>query len=180
MQNQGVWNLYLDQLRDLYAAQRQLALVLPTLIGASTAPSLRLRLELHLEQTKGQLVRLTRIVEALGHGTQGRMDQGMAGLIRQIEAAQRYPHPHVRDLALIAAAQQFVQFELARYRAALTSARLLDQEDAALLLEASLREGTEAADKLALLAASSAGQPLRDSADGPLPVEAAPSTSAEG
>ncbi|MFB9993355.1 ferritin-like domain-containing protein [Deinococcus oregonensis] len=155
--------LYLHQLRDLYAAQRHLVRALPQLIRASTDLSLRRRLTLHLEQTKGQLVRLERIFEALDQGKGSQTNQSMAELIRQGETASAYLDVNVRDLALIAAVQQFEHYELAGYRAALTSALLLQEEDAALLLDASLQEASATDDQLIVLSTSTARKALHGS-----------------
>jgi ferritin-like metal-binding protein YciE len=161
MHSPFIWNLYLNQLRDLYAAQRQLLQALPQLIRTSSDLGLRQRLEPHLGQTTSQLVRLERIFEALHQGTRGRTNKSMVELIRQGEAASTHLDIQVRDLALIAVTQQFGHAEIAGYRAALTSALLLEDEDAALLLDASLREASATDHQLTVLATSTARPTLR-------------------
>jgi len=72
--------LFLDEIRDLYDAEKQLAKALPEMAKASSSDELRDAFEEHLEQTQAQIRRLERIFEGLGEKPTGKKMRRHDGL----------------------------------------------------------------------------------------------------
>jgi ferritin-like metal-binding protein YciE len=140
-------DLYLDELHDLYDAERQTLKALPKMIEAASATGLRNALRDHLGQTENHIRRLETILEGLGEVLGRRKCQGMKGLLK--EAEQNIggdAAPLVRDAALIAAIQKIEHYEIAGYGCLRTYAEVLGYREAARLLQETLDE-EEATDR---------------------------------
>jgi ferritin-like metal-binding protein YciE len=145
--------LYLDELRDLYSAEKQLVKALPKMAKAATSPDLRSGFEEHLEQTKGHVSRLEQIFEALDESPNGKTCKGMEGLIKEGgEMIEEDPEAEQLDAGLIAAAQRVEHYEIAGYGCVRTYATLLGEQEAVGLLEETLNEEKETDSKLTELA----------------------------
>jgi ferritin-like metal-binding protein YciE len=145
--------LYLDELRDLYSAEKQLVKALPKMAKAATAPDLRSGFEEHLEQTKGHVSRLEQIFKALDESPNGKTCKGMEGLIKEGgEMIEEDSEAEQLDAGLIAAAQRVEHYEIAGYGCVRTYATLLGEQDAVGLLEETLNEEKETDSKLTELA----------------------------
>jgi len=83
MPNEGLKELYIDELKDLYNAENQLVKALPKMAKAASSDELRQGFEEHLEQTKGHVQRLEKIFQALGESPKGKKCKGMEGLIEE-------------------------------------------------------------------------------------------------
>jgi ferritin-like metal-binding protein YciE len=141
--------LYLDELRDIYSAEKQLTKALPKMAKAASSEDLRNGFTEHLEQTRGHLERLDQIFEALGERSSGKKCVGMEGLIEEgSEVMQEDFEGDVMDAALIAAAQRVEHYEIAAYGTVRTYAELLGQTDQAALLQQTLDEEKETDEKL--------------------------------
>jgi ferritin-like metal-binding protein YciE len=146
-------DLYVDELKDLYSAENQLLKALPKMAKAATAPELKAAFEEHLEVTRGQVERLEQIFEGLGVSPKGKKCKAMEGLVEEgKEVIEENGADAVLDAALIAAAQRVEHYEMAGYGCVRTFAKLLGDEDAANLLQATLDEEAEADKKLTELA----------------------------
>jgi ferritin-like metal-binding protein YciE len=133
--------LYLDELKDLYSAEKQLVKALPKMAKAATSPDLRSGFEEHLEQTKGHVSRLEQIFKALGESPNGKHCKGMEGLIKEgSEMIEEDPEAEQLDAGLIAAAQRVEHYEIAGYGCVRTYATLLGEQEAVGLLEETLNE----------------------------------------
>jgi ferritin-like metal-binding protein YciE len=140
-------DLFLDEIRDLYDAEKQLTKALPKMAKAASSPDLRTAFEEHLEQTQGHVERLEEIFESLGEKGTGKKCAAMAGLVKEgDELVGEVDEGPVRDAGLIAAAQKVEHYEMSGYGSARTHARLLGHNDAVSLLEETLNE-EKAADK---------------------------------
>ena len=147
--------LFLDEIRDLYDAEKQLTKALPEMAKAATSEELRNAFEEHLEQTKNQVQRLERIFEGLSEKGTGKKCAAMSGLIKEgDEIASNSEDTAVRDAGLIAAAQKVEHYEISGYGSARTHADLLGNAEAVRLLEETLQEEKEADEKLNDLAQS--------------------------
>lgn len=133
--------LLIDELKDLYSAEKQIIRALPKLIKAVTTPELKEGLTTHLEETKGQVARLERIGEILGKKMSGKTCVGMKGVLEEgsevLEDTEKGP---VRDAALISACQRVEHYEMAGYGSARDFAKLLGQKEVAALLDETLTE----------------------------------------
>src|SRR6202023_2348858 len=83
MPDQGLKDLYIDELKDLYNAENQLVKALPKMARAASSDELRRGFEEHLEQTKGHVQRLEKIFQALGESPKGKKCRGMEGLVEE-------------------------------------------------------------------------------------------------
>lgn len=150
---ESLQELYLEQLRDLHSAERQIIDALPKMIEKTSHPELRRGFELHLRQTEEQLRRLEEIGRRIGKDLGGHKCKGMEGLLEEGEELMKErADSDVLDAALIAAAQRVEHYEMAGYGCARTYARLLGLEDDARTLQRTLDEEGETDHKLTELA----------------------------
>jgi len=153
MPNEGLKELYIDELRDLYSAENQLVKALPKMAKAASSDELRQGFEEHLEQTKEHVARLEQIFEALDESPKGKKCMGMEGLVKEgAEAMEEDFEDAVMDSALIGAAQRVEHYEIAAYGTTREFANLLGETEAASLLEETLNEEKETDEKLTELA----------------------------
>ena len=146
-------DLYVEQLRDLYDAEHQLTRALPKMANAASSSELRDAFNMHLEQTQSQIQRLERIFTDMGVTPQGETCEAMKGLIKEgDQVIQAQGNPHVKDAALIAAAQRVEHYEIAGYGSVRTYAKELGYGDAASLLQKTLDEEGRTDEKLTSIA----------------------------
>jgi ferritin-like metal-binding protein YciE len=139
--------LLLDELKDLYSAEKQITKSLPKLAKAATSPELKQAFQSHLQETQGQIERLDRVFEILGKSPKDKMCHGMEGVLEEgSEVLEETEKGAVRDAALISAAQRVEHYEMAGYGCVREYARILGQKEVASLLDETLKE-EEAADK---------------------------------
>ena len=153
MEIDSLRKLYVDELKDLYSAEKQILQALPRMAKKATNEQLRQGFEKHLEQTRVQVERLDRIFELLGKSPRGKKCKGMEGLLEEgKEMMQEDMEDDVMDAALIAAAQRVEHYEIAGYGTVRAYAQLLGDKDAARLLQQTLDEEGAADKKLTQLA----------------------------
>lgn len=146
-------DLFLEQVGDLYDAERRLVKALPKMADASTSLSLRQAFESHLMETEGHVSRLENVFRSMGQDPKGHTCDAMKGLISEGEEIISDIDPSsLRDAGLIAAANRVEHYEIAAYRSARTFADILGLSEAATLLEQTLQEEKKADQKLTLLA----------------------------
>lgn len=134
-------DLFLDELKDIYSAEKQAIRVYPKLAKAISSPELKEALQTHLEQTKSQLERLDRVFEILEKRSSGKTCEGMKGLIEEgQEHAEEIEQGPVRDAALIGAAQRMEHYEIAAYGTIIAFAKATGQDEIAQLLSETLEE----------------------------------------
>ncbi len=153
MPNEGLKELYIDELKDLYNAENQLVKALPKMAKAASSDELRQGFEEHLEQTKGHVQRLEKIFQALGESPKGKKCKGMEGLIEEgSEAMEEDYEGSAKDAALIGAAQRVEHYEIAGYGTVRGMAETLGKDDHVSLLEETLEEEKATDEKLTELA----------------------------
>jgi ferritin-like metal-binding protein YciE len=136
--------LYISELRDLYSAENQLLKALPKMAKGASSPELKDAFEKHLEQTKGHIERLEQIFEQLDESPKGKTCDAMKGLIEEgSEILKEDGEDSVLDAGIIVAAQKVEHYEIASYGSVRTFANLLNQEEAARLLQSTLDEESE-------------------------------------
>lgn len=146
-------DLFLEEIRDLYDAEKQIIKALPKMAKATTSEELRTAFNEHLEQTRGHVDRLERIFSELQQKPGGVKCEGMQGLIGEGEELVSMTEAGmVRDAGLISAAQRVEHYEMAGYGSARTFAQLLGHDDAAELLEETLDEEKETDGRLTEIA----------------------------
>jgi ferritin-like metal-binding protein YciE len=141
-------DLLVEELRDLYDGEQQLAKALPKLAAAARSDGLRSAVESHVEETVNHIKRLEDIFTVLGVRAAGKHCDGIAGIVK--EGARIIDHRDlegaVKDAALIAQAQKGEHYEMAGYGTAAAWARTLGLTEVAASLEQSL-EDEKAADQ---------------------------------
>jgi ferritin-like metal-binding protein YciE len=151
----SVNDLELEELRDIYHAEKQLVRALPKMAKKAKSDKLRQAFELHLEQTRGHVDRLEQVFEKLDTRPRAKRCEAMEGLIEEAEELmEEVSAPEVLDAALIAAAQKVEHYEIASYGTLHALAEELGQNEVANLLEQTLNEEKEADEKLNQIALS--------------------------
>jgi ferritin-like metal-binding protein YciE len=142
-------SLFLNELKDVYNAEKQILKALPRMAKAASANALRDAFTKHLRETEGHVRRLEQIFKSLDQAPRGKKCKGMEGLLEEgKEIMEEEGAPEVIDAALIAAAQRVEHYEMAAYGCLRTYAQLLGHEDAAELLQQTLGEEEAADEKL--------------------------------
>jgi ferritin-like metal-binding protein YciE len=152
-------DLFMDQLKDLYSAEKQIIQALPKMAKAAQRPELRQAFEEHLQVTKQQLQRLDQVFEKMGTTPGRKKCMGMEGLIKETEEfLGENVAPDVMDAGLIANAQRVEHYEIAAYGTVRTFARMMGHTDAESLLQQTLDEEGQTDQKLTQLAESGVNQ----------------------
>ena len=139
--------LFIEELKDVYNAEKQILRALPRMAKTAESPELQQAFTKHLRETEGQVKRLERIFKELGQAARGKKCKGMEGLLEEgKEVLEEDGEPAVIDAALIASAQRVEHYEIAAYGCLRTYAHLLGYSQAEQLLGQTLEE-EEAADK---------------------------------
>lgn len=134
-------DLFLNELKDVYNAEKQILRALPRMAKAADAPALRQAFTKHLKETEGQVRRLEQIFKSIDETARGKKCKGMEGLIEEgKEILEEEGAPEVIDAALISAAQRVEHYEIAAYGCLRTYAQLLGYTDAERLIQETLRE----------------------------------------
>ena len=139
--------LFLEELRDMYNAEKQITRALPKMAKAADSPELSDAFTKHLRETEGQIQRLEQIFQEIGQAVRGKTCKGIQGILEEgKEMLEEDSVEPVLDAALISAAQKVEHYEIASYGCLRTYAQLLGYDQAVRLLEQNLAE-EEAADQ---------------------------------
>jgi ferritin-like metal-binding protein YciE len=149
MSDQGLKELYTEELKDIYNAENQLVKALPKLAKAASSDELRQGFEAHLKQTRGHVERLEKIFAMLDESPKGKKCAGMEGLVKEgSEVVEEDLEGAVLDAALIGAARRVEHYEIAAYGTVIAFAETLGEDEHVSLLEATLSEEKETDEKL--------------------------------
>jgi ferritin-like metal-binding protein YciE len=141
MEMETLRDLYVDGLKDLWSAEKQILKALPTMKKKASHPALKRAFAKHEGQTRVHIKRLERVCQELGESPRGKKCVGMEGLIEEAkELIAERPDPDVLDAGLIEKAQHVEHYEMASYGCARTYARLLGYSQQASLLQETLNE----------------------------------------
>lgn len=151
----SVNDLLLDELRDIYHAEKQLVKALPKMAKGATSEELREALESHLDETENQVTRLERVFELLDEKPRGKHCAGMAGIVEEgAEKLQEDMEDMVLDACLIASAQKVEHYEMGAYGTVIAWAEALGLNEVRDVLNETLEEEKAADKKLTALAES--------------------------
>jgi ferritin-like metal-binding protein YciE len=155
MSVKSLQDAFVDELKDMYDAERRIIKALPKLAKRAESEELTSAFEEHLEQTKEHVERLDQIFEGLGKAPGRKICQGMVGVLAEgdkvMEEAEEGP---ALDAMLICAAQKVEHYEIATYGCLREWAQILGEDDASRLLQQTLDEEGEADKKLTQIAQS--------------------------
>jgi ferritin-like metal-binding protein YciE len=136
-----------DEICDLYSAEKQLVKALPKMAKAASSDDLREAIEHHLEETENQIGRLEQIFDLLDEKPRAKHCAGIAGIIEEgADVLKQDAEDAVLDACIIAAAQRAEHYEMAAYGTVAAWAEALDLPEVAQLLRDTLDE-EKAADK---------------------------------
>jgi ferritin-like metal-binding protein YciE len=153
---QGFRDLFEDELKDIYWAEKALTKAIPKMIKNTTTPDLTQALEDHLEETKGHVDRLEEAFQMLGKAARAKKCEAMDGLIKEAEEIMEdTPEGIVRDAGIISAGQKVEHYEIATYGTLCAFAKTLGEDEVASLLQQTLEEEKVANEKLTDIAESS-------------------------
>ena len=142
-------DLFEEELRDVYDAEKQLVKALPKLAKASMSEELRQAFEEHLEQTKGQVQRIEQIFQSIDTKAKGKPCEGMKGLVTEgKKAIEESGKGAMRDLMLIGAAKRVEHYEMAAYQSLIMIAESMENDTVVELLRETLSEEEETDQKL--------------------------------
>ncbi|MCL8488596.1 MULTISPECIES: ferritin-like domain-containing protein [Bradyrhizobium] len=133
--------LFLDTLKDIYYAEKQILKTLPKMAKAAQSEKLSTAFEKHQEETEGQIERLEQIFELLGKPARGKKCDAIEGIIDEgKEIMDEYKGTSALDAGLLAAAQAVEHYEMSRYGTLKAWALKLNLPKAAKLLDQTLNE----------------------------------------
>jgi ferritin-like metal-binding protein YciE len=152
----GLRELFVEELKDIYWAEKALTKAIPKMIKNATSPELTEALTEHLEVTKEQASRLEDVFSSINEKATAKKCEAMAGLIKEAEEIMKETEKGVvRDAGIILAAQKVEHYEIATYGTLCAFAKTLSENEAADLLEETLSEEKEADETLTHIAESS-------------------------
>ena len=142
---EGLRELFVDSLKDIYWAEKALTKALPKMAKNATSENLITAIKDHLEVTKVQVTRVEQVFELLGEKAVAKKCDAMDGLIKEGEGIMEETEAGpVRDAGIIAASQKVEHYEIATYGTLAAFAKTLGEDDALELLLATLAEEKEA------------------------------------
>ncbi|MBC8094914.1 MAG: DUF892 family protein [Akkermansiaceae bacterium] len=142
---------FIEELKDLYDAEKQITKALPKMIKAAEHEELKEALQAHLEETGVQIERLEKVFELFDETPKSKKCKAMEGLVAE---GKELIEEEEGDAAMICAAQKIEHYEIASYGSLVSWARLLGEDAAADLLEETLGEEEQADEKLTEIAES--------------------------
>jgi ferritin-like metal-binding protein YciE len=164
MSNDALHELFLDELADIYNAEKQLTKALPKMAKAAQSQELKEAFETHLEETENQISRLEQATKALGETLKRKKCKGMEGLLEEgKEMMEEKDDSSALDAALIASAQKVEHYEIASYGTLCNWAEMMGHREALELLKQNLAEEKATDEKLTEIAESTANQQAHQS-----------------
>lgn len=153
MADKNLNDLFLDTLKDVYYAEKQIYKSLPKMAKAAQSEELRAAFEKHHGETEGQIERLEQIFELLDKPARGKKCDAIEGILDEgKEIMDEYKGASALDAGLLAAAQAVEHYEISRYGTLKTWAGALGMKDAVKLLDQTLAEEKKTDDALSKLA----------------------------
>ncbi|WP_394773073.1 ferritin-like domain-containing protein [Flavobacterium sp.] len=142
---EGLRELFIDSLKDIYWAEKALTKALPKMAKNSTSENLIATINDHLIVTEEQVTRLEKVFEILGEKAAAKKCDAMEGLIKEGEGIMEETQAGaVRDAGIIAASQKIEHYEIATYGTLAAFAETLGEQEAVELLKATLEEEKQA------------------------------------
>jgi ferritin-like metal-binding protein YciE len=160
VQDSALNELFIDELKDIYWAEKHLVNALPKMAKAATSEELRTAIENHLAETENHVTRLEDAFASIDEKAVAKKCEAMAGLIKEGDeiVADTEKGTFTRDAGIISAAQKIEHYEMASYGTLKTLATVLGYNEAAELLDATLQEEKNADGLLTKIAGSGINQ----------------------
>ncbi|HEX7904663.1 MAG TPA: ferritin-like domain-containing protein [Chitinophagaceae bacterium] len=152
--NTQLHQFFVDQLKDIYWAEKHLTKALPKMKKAATTSELQQAIEDHLSQTQEHVTRLEQVFELVDQKAQTKKCEAMEGLLKEgdsiVEETQE--GSMTRDAGIIMAAQKVEHYEIATYGTLVQLAKVMGHNDVAGILQTTLDEEKEADEGLTSIA----------------------------
>jgi ferritin-like metal-binding protein YciE len=149
-------DLFLDTLKDIYYAEKQILKALPKMAKAAHSDRLRAAFEKHHGETEGQVERLERVFALIDKPARGKTCEAIQRLLDEgKEIMEEYKGTEALDAGMVAAAQAVEHYEIARYGTLKQWAQQLGIKDAVRLLDQTLQEEKRTDEALTSLAEAS-------------------------
>jgi ferritin-like metal-binding protein YciE len=148
-------DLFLDTLKDIYYAEKQIYKSLPKMAKAANSEELKAAFDKHHDETEGQISRLEQVFELLGKPARGKKCDAIEGILDEgKEIMEEYEDAPALDAGLLAAAQAVEHYEISRYGTLKAWAAKLGLKDAVNLLDQTLAEEKKTDELLSKIAVS--------------------------
>ncbi|MET3650193.1 ferritin-like metal-binding protein YciE [Phyllobacterium ifriqiyense] len=142
-------DLFLDTLKDIYFAEKQILKALPKMPRAAQSEEGKSGFLQHRDETQGQIERLEQVFELMGKPARGKTCQAIQGIIAEgEEIMEEYKGSAALDAGLTSSAQAVEHYEMARYGTLIAWAKQVGLEDAIPLFQANLAEEVATDEKL--------------------------------
>jgi ferritin-like metal-binding protein YciE len=146
-------DLFLDTLKDVYFAEKQILKALPKMAKAAHSDKLRAAFEKHHGETEGQVERIEQIFEMMDKPVRSKTCEGIQGILDEgKEIMEEYKGSEALDAGMLAAAQAVEHYEISRYGTLKQWASQLGMRDAVRLLDQTLQEEKKTDESLTSLA----------------------------
>jgi ferritin-like metal-binding protein YciE len=134
-------DLFLETLKDIYYAEKQMIRMLPKMAKTADSPELKEALERHREETEGQVERLNQIFDTMEKPARGKTCEAILGLVDEAkEVMEDFQGSEALDAGLLSSTQAVEHYEISRYGTLKTWAGQLGMNDAVKLLDQTLQE----------------------------------------
>lgn len=152
-------DLFLDTLKDIYYAEKQILKALPKMAKAAQSPELKAGFEQHMQETEGHVDRLEQVFELIGKPARGKTCDAILGILEEGKSIMdEFKGTVALDAGLVSAAQAVEHYEIARYGTLKTWAGQLGMDEAVSLLDATLKEEVATDKKLSQVAVGEANR----------------------
>jgi len=158
-QNKSLEDLFHENLKDIYYAERKILVALPKMAKAVNSDQLRAAFEKHVEEAKGQVERLKQVFKMIEQSPKGKTCPAILGLVEEgEEVMEDFEDSPALDAGLLSGAQAVEHYEMARYGTLVAWAEQLGMKEAAKLLQQTLEEEKKTDALLNKLAESAVNQ----------------------
>ncbi len=140
MENSEFHEFFVDELKDIYWAEKHLSKALPKMKKAATSPELADAFEKHTQETNEHIATLEQVFQLLDEKAQAKKCDAMEGLVKEAESIIEDTDSGtlIRDAGLILAAQKVEHYEIATYGTLVVFAQNMGHTDVAELLQFTL------------------------------------------
>lgn len=158
-ENKTLDDLFLDTLKDIYYAEKQIVKALPKMAKAAQSAELKAGFETHLEESETHIDRLEQVFELLGKPARGKTCDAILGILEEGKSImEEFKDTSALDAGLISAAQAVEHYEIARYGTLKSWAQQLRLNEVVALLDATLKEEVSTDKKLTQLGEAQANR----------------------
>lgn len=152
-------DLFLDTLKDIYYAEKQILKALPKMAKAASSPELKQAFQTHRDETETHVERLGEVFEAIGKAPRGKTCDAILGIIEEGKSImEEFEGSPALDAGLVAAAQAVEHYEMARYGTLKAWAQELGHKEAVKLLDQTLSEEKKTDELLSKLGTGTANK----------------------